>query len=431
MKEQAERENPKIRPIEAFPLQQSGHEMIGIKDPTGIFSEICFVSPETFFLISLMDGSNTLRDLQAAYLRRYGTLLYTEKVEELIKQLDACHLLDNRHFQDYLCQLHEAFKKATTREAMFAGKGYEANPEQLKAMIQSFFTGKEGPGLPNESGQKKIIKGILAPHIDLTRGGTCYAHAYKALGESLGSSHGADLYIILGTCHTPMQNPFAFTLKSFETPLGHAGVPKDLVADIACRLPFDPFLDEFCHRNEHTIEFQVIFLHYLLGKREFKIFPILCNSFHGLIQQGISPMQDPLYKEAIALLAEQCAGLDRVCLVASADLAHVGPQFGHRETVTPGVLAETKAKDLEMLGYVQELKAEEFYQFILREKDRRNICGLPPLYALLHLIKAQKAEGGLTKGSPSALARGHLLNYQQWYDSQGKGAVTFASMAFT
>ena len=412
MKEQAQTENPRIRPIEAFPIKQSGHEMIGIKDPTGIFSEICFVSPETFFLISLMDGTNTLRDLQAAYLRRYGTLLYTEKMEELIAQLDACHLLENLHFQDYLRRLHEDFKQAATREAMFAGKGYEANPEQLKATIRGYFTGKDAPGLPNESGQEKAIKGILAPHIDLARGGTCYAHAYKALGESLQ----ADLYIILGTCHTPMQNPFAFTLKQFETPLGHAGVPKDLVADCARQLPFDPLLDEFCHRNEHTIEFQVIFLHYLLGKREFKIFPILCNSFHGLIQQEISPMQDPLYKEAIALLAEKCSRLDKVCLIASADLAHVGPQFGHREAVTPGTLAETRAKDLEMLGYVQELKAEEFYQFILREKDRRNICGLPPLYALLHLIKAQQ---------------GALLNYQQWHDPQGKGAVTFAGMAFS
>jgi AmmeMemoRadiSam system protein B len=407
MEEQAQAENPRIRPIEAFPVQQSGHEMIGIKDPTGIYPEIIFVSPETLFLISLMDGTNTLRDLQAAYLRRYGTLLYTEKMEELVRQLDACHLLDNSHFQDYLGTMREAFKKMTTREAMFAGKGYEADAGQLRAAIQSYFTAKEGPGLPSEKGGKKAIKGILAPHIDFARGGTCYAHAYKALGESLQ----ADLYIILGTCHTPMQNPFAFTLKQFETPLGHA----DLVADCACRLPFDPFLDEFCHRNEHTIEFQVVFLHYLLGKRELKIFPILCNSFHGPIQQGISPMQDPTYSEAIACLIEQCARLDKVCLVASADLAHVGPQFGHREAVTPGTLAETRTKDLEMLGYVQKLKAEEFYQYILREKDGRNICGLPPLYALLHLIKAN---------------RGELLNYQQWHDPQSKGAVTFASMAF-
>jgi len=415
MEEQAQIENPKIRPIDAFPIQQSGHDMIGIKDPTGICPEIVFVSPETFFLISLMDGTNTLRDLQAAYLRRYGALLFTEKIEELIAQLNACHLLDNRYFQDYLGRMREAFKKAATREAVFAGKGYEANPEQLKATIQGYFTGKDGPGLPSGDERKRSIKGIVAPHIDLARGGTCYAHAYKALGEAIK----ADLYIILGTCHTPMQNPFAFTLKQFETPMGRVEVQKDLVADCARQLPFDPLLDEFCHRNEHTIEFQIIFLQYILGQGGFTIFPILCNSFHELIQKGISPLQDPIYKEAITLLAERCARLEKVCLIASADLAHVGPQFGHREAVTPGTLAEVKAKDLEMLGYVQGLKAEEFYRFILREKDRRNICGLPPLYALVHMIKAQTA------------AEGALLNYQQWHDSQGKGAVTFASMAFS
>jgi len=431
MEDKEQRENPRIRPIEAFPLQQSGHEMIGIKDPAGISPEIVFVSHETLFLISLMDGTNTLRDLQAAYLRRYGALLFTDKIEDLIEQLNSRHLLENRQFQDHLRKIREDFKNAETREAAFAGKGYEADPEQLKATIRGYFTEKGGPGLPAEEGIKSAIKGIVAPHIDLARGGQCYAHAYKALGESLKASSGADLYIILGTCHTPMQNAFAFTLKSFMTPLGRVETHKELIADIACQLPFDPLLDEFCHRNEHTIEFQVIFLQYLLGKREFTIFPILCNSFHEQIRQGISPMQDPIYNEAIALLAERCAQLDKVCLVASADLAHVGPQFGHQETVTPGVLTEVRAKDLEMLRHVQDLKGEEFYQFILREKDRRNICGLPPLYALMHLIQAQKAEGDLTKGSPSALVRGHLLHYQQWHDPQGKGAVTFAGMAFS
>jgi AmmeMemoRadiSam system protein B len=419
MEEKAQVENPKIRPIEAFPVRQSGTDrrwpfgqMIGIKDPSGIYPEIVFVSAETLFLMSLMDGTNTLLDLQAAYLRRYGSLVFTEKIEDLIAQLDAYYLLDNRHFQDHLCQLREAFKKAGTREAAFAGKGYEADPEQLKARIRGYFTEKDGPGPPNESERKRSIKGIVAPHIDFARGGTCYAHAYKALGEALR----ADLYIILGTCHTPMQNPFAFTMKQFETPLGRVKVQEDLVADCAHRLPFDPLLDEFCHRNEHTIEFQVIFLQYILGQSGFTIFPILCGSFHELIQKGISPMQDPIYNEAMALLIERCARLDRVCLVASADLAHVGPQFGHREAVTPGVLAETKAKDLEMLRHVQDLKGEEFYRFILREGDRRNICGLPPLYALLHLIDAKKGE---------------LLQYQQWHDPQGTGAVTFASMAFS
>jgi AmmeMemoRadiSam system protein B len=213
-----------------------------------------------------------------------------------------------------------------------------------------------------------------------------------------------------------MQHPFAFTRKSFDTPLGAVEVAQDVVEAIAKQLPFDPFVDEFSHRNEHTIEFQVVFLRHLMGKKAMRIFPILCRSFHEMIQLGISPMEDPLYKDALSILAQRCLELGSTCCVASADLAHVGPQFGHQEAVTPGVLAEVKAKDLEMLGYVAQLQAEGFYRFILREKDRRNVCGLPPVYALLHLIEAEK---------------GALLKYQQWSDPSGKGAVTFASMAFS
>ncbi len=405
-------ENPKVRPLEAFPVQISGREMIGIKDPTGISPDVIFVPLEAFFLISMMDGTNSLRDLQAAYMRKYGQLLFSEKLEELIEQLNSHYLLENNRFRDQLRRLQGEFKEAKIRKAAFAGKGYERDPERLKAQLREYFIGDEGPGLPEKEGAKKEVRGIVAPHIDFARGGTCYAYAYKALGESIG----ADLYMILGTCHTPMEKPFAFTLKAFETPLGETEVEEDLIEEVAQQLPFDPFLDEFSHRHEHTIEFQLLFLQFLWGgEKDFKIFPILCGSFQGMIQRGISPMEDPLYQESISILKEALSQLPHISIIASADLAHVGPQFGGAQTVTSGVLVKTKVEDLEMLKYVEQLNGEGFYQFILRERDRRNICGLPPIYALLSLIRAQKGE---------------LLRYQQWHDPHGIAAVTFASMAF-
>jgi hypothetical protein len=409
---QTREDNPKARPLDAFPLEVKGRKMIGIKDPMGIAPDVVFVPPETFFLITLMDGTNTLRDLQAAYMRKYGSLLFSDKIKGLIEEMNSHYLLETNEFQDYLRHLREAFKNSRTREAAFAGKGYEGDREKLTAQLSGYFQGEDGPGLPEGGGDKKGLKGMVAPHIDFQRGGACYAYAYKALGESAG----ADLYIILGTCHTPMHHPFAFTLKSFATPLGTAEVSQDSVEAIAKDLPFDPFFDEFSHRNEHAIEFQVVFLQHLLGKKPLRIFPILCNSFHEMIQRGISPMQDPLYRDAVSILGERCREIANTCFIASADLAHVGPQFGHSGSITPGVLTEVRAKDLEMLHYGEELKKEEFYQCILREGDRRNICGLPPLYALLHLIDAE---------------HGQLLKYQQWADPTGQGAVTFASMVFS
>ena len=405
-------ENPRIRPLDVFPVQISGKEMIGLRDRTGISPEVVFVPPQAFLLISLMDGENSLRDLQAAYMRKYGELLFIERIEELIKQLDAHYLLENRRFSDYFHHLKEEFKETNIRKAAFAGNGYEEDAERLKAQLRDCFMAREGPGLPDEGNKKREVRGIVAPHIDFARGGTCYAYAYKTLAECTAG----DLYVILGTCHTPMKNPLAFTLKTFETPLGNVEVDREVVEEVTRHLPYDPLEDEFAHRNEHTIEFQVLFLQYILKERAFKIFPILCNSFQEMIQKGISPLEDDLYSTSITTLKETLSSVPNLCLIASADLAHVGPQFGDTHMVTPGTLAEIKAKDLEMLGYVEQLNGEELYRFILRERDKRNICGLPPLYALLHLKRAQLGE---------------LLNYQQWYDSQGRGTVTFASMSFT
>ncbi len=71
------------------------------------------------------------------------------------------------------------------RPAMLAGKSYEASPEALSAQIDAFFTHEDGPGPIGSGGEKGDIKGIVAPHIDILRGGPCFAWAYKALADYL------------------------------------------------------------------------------------------------------------------------------------------------------------------------------------------------------------------------------------------------------
>jgi len=47
---------------------------------------------------------------------------------------------------------------------------------------------------------------------------------------------------------------------------------------------------------------------------------------------------------------------------------------------------------------------KDFFRFVAREHDRRHVCGLSPVYVLLHLVKREK---------------GRLLHYGQWPDPQG------------
>jgi AmmeMemoRadiSam system protein B len=103
----------------------------------------------------------------------------------------------------------------------------------------------------------------------------------------------------------------------------------------------------------------------------------------------------------------------RAVVIAGADLAHVGPRFGDPEPVSPVELARVENEDRSMLETVAAGDAEAFFEAAARDGDRRRVCGLSPIYALL------RALGG---------AKGLVRRYERWPDPQG--VVTFASVVF-
>ncbi len=62
-------ENPKVRWIEAVPFVQEGKELIVLRDTEGITENALVVSREIAFMISLMDGSRAVRDIQVDFMR--------------------------------------------------------------------------------------------------------------------------------------------------------------------------------------------------------------------------------------------------------------------------------------------------------------------------------------------------------------------------
>jgi AmmeMemoRadiSam system protein B len=346
-------------------------------------------------------------------MRRYGQFLYTEKLEEIINQLDEALFLEGERFQEALRQKEESFKKVPFREAMFAGKSYEGDPERLKVQLEGYFSGLNGPGSLGEKKGTNGLKGVVAPHIDFQRGGFCYAFAHREIWEK-NSSH---CFVIFGTAHTPMENPFCLTRKDFITPLGTLNVDKELVDAIQSRCPNDLFKYERVHRSEHSIEFQCVFLRYLYPEPiPLKIVPILSGSFHEAIEQRISPIELEPIRQFIEALKEAVSYLRReVCYIASADLSHMGLQFGDPEGISEYGLRVLSQEDQEMLGYVEKMDGEGFFSLISREKDRRRICGFPAIYSMLKTLEAKEAK---------------LLKYGQAFTPETQSVVTFASLAF-
>ncbi len=402
---------PKLRGVNAFPTQIQGQQVFCIQDPQGFSKRAVFLPPPLFFIISLFDGEHSILDIQAEYMRRFGELIYREKIEEIIEQLDAQLLLDSDGFRDALENEKRDFRLTNVRDAAFAGMSYDSDPVTLREKIEGYFSPPDGPGKPRMENSSGALKGIIAPHIDFQRGGPCYAFAHREVRE--GSN--ADLFVILGTAHCEMKNYFSLTLKDFKTPLGSAETTKAFVEALSNECHWDPFEDEFAHKREHSIEFQLIFLHFLFPGRPLEIVPILCRSFHEAIERSISPREIPQIGEFIEALKKTVRSIDReVCLIASADLAHIGLQFGDGQPAS-SMLSETRARDLEMLAYVEKVDAEGFYDAIRREGDRRRICGFPPIYVLLNINGANQ---------------GKLLKYAQSQNPDTQSAVTFASLAF-
>jgi AmmeMemoRadiSam system protein B len=406
-------DHPRLRNVNIFPVQTSDQTLFCLQDPLNIGEQGLFLPPALYFVVSLFDGQHSILDIQAEYMRRFGEFLFTEKIQEIIQQLEEGLFLEGDRFQEALRQKEESFQRATLREAAFAGKSYEKNPESLKGQLEQYFKGSDGPGSFGEKENTDGLKGVVAPHIDFQRGGFCYAFAHREMWERNSSC----CFIIFGTAHTPIESPFCLTRKDFLTPLGTLNVDGELMDAIQSRCSDDLFKDEGAHRSEHSIEFQCVFLRYLYPEPvPIKIIPILSGSFHEAVEKGISPMEFKPIRQFIEALKEAVYSLGRnVCYIASADLSHIGLQFGDQGGVGEYDLRILAEEDREMLGYVERVDGEGFFSSIMNERDRRRICGLPAIYAMLHSLDAKE---------------GKLLKYGQAFTHETQSVVSFASMAF-
>lgn len=403
-------EYPRLRQVEVFPTTLRGQQVLCLRDPMHYTDAIVSVPPQTAAILDLFDGRHSLLDIQEAFARRFGILLFREQLQQVIQSLDDCLLLESPRFAGHREAVEDEFRRVPHRPARLAGTGYSAEPEALRRELDGYFVAEDGPGEMLASPEAPRLTGLVVPHIDFARGGPCYAWGYR---EATGAMP-ADRWIVFGTAHVPMARPFALTRKAFETPLGSVDVDAECLEALVAKVGSGYFDDEFAHRGEHSIEFQGVFLRYTTpADQPVRIVPILCGSFHEFVEARRPPGQSDAVEEFLGTLRETLTALGgRTVVVASADLAHVGPQFGASRPLTPGQLGDVEEADRRTLAAVETGDAEAFFRDVAKDGDQRHICGLPPIYATLRVLDAP---------------RGRLLRYGQWPDPDG--TVTFAALA--
>ncbi len=406
-------ENPRIRPVETFPIEHQGQTVICLRDPMGFAEQPIALGMGAYFLVTLFTGNHTLADIQQAFAKRFGEQLPAERLQELIDSLDDAWFLDSPRFAGRMAQVQAEFRASSERAAIHAGLCYEREPIPLRQELGAYFDPPAGPGRSNARKDGAAPAGIIAPHIDPRRGGPAYAHAYA---ELMGRE-APELFIILGTSHYGGgPQLFTATRKDYATPLGSIATDRDFIDRIAARYhDGDLFAEELLHRNEHSIEFQALFLAWALGTRNFKVVPILVSSFHEMVRAGTMPARDVRVASFIAALrAELEAEGRRACIIAGVDFAHVGKKFGDSEAVDEAFAARVCSEDLALIESIKRGDPEGFFSSISADGDRRRICGLSPIYMQLELLRGRPAR---------------LLKYDIAMEPQTESAVSFASLA--
>src|SRR5712691_11229564 len=132
-------ERPKLRPIEAFPVQQDGSTLIYLKDPLNLATPLG-ISPLGYFILAHLDGQHSFIDIQEAYSKQFGALLLSNELKRFIESLDQHYYLVSERFLNYQRAVVEEFRRLPTRAAIHVQGVYKADPAELKIQLDSYFS---------------------------------------------------------------------------------------------------------------------------------------------------------------------------------------------------------------------------------------------------------------------------------------------------
>jgi AmmeMemoRadiSam system protein B len=406
---------PALRPVESIVVSDRQHgRVLVLRDTQGVTDAQAVIPPVLVPVVARFTGRSTCEQIARDASGEVGADVPVEVVIRLAEELERGLFLEGPAFREARTRVERAFADSDVRPASHAGGAYHDDPSKLRRYIDHSCL-RKADGAGARAAKNGAMLALVAPHIDPWRGAVGYGHAYGALAAAVPPD--ADTFVLFGTSHAPMREPFALCRKGFATPLGTAEADLEVIDSLAaCADGFDPYADQFNHKREHSLEFQVVFLAHLLGARPLRIVPVLA----GLGAQqasGEDPARDPRvlrFVDGVRALVEARPG--RVVLVAGADLAHVGPRFGDRHPYDAEQRAELERADRGSLERATEVDAPGFWADVAKDLDERRVCGLAPIWSLLHSLGAG--------------ARGQVLHYEQTVDEGDGSIVSHAAVGF-
>jgi hypothetical protein len=352
----------------------------------------------------MLDGTRSVMDIQLDMMRRQGgRLIPIEEIERIVKELESSCLLDGHHYRELKEQIVNDFRSQPIRHPAHAGLSYPEGAEELRSRLDDILAAGQHPQVPEGT-----ITALVAPHIDLEAGKRVYAAAYASVGAAAPTR-----ILILGVGHAMQREMFSLTTKAFETPLGTVDTDRRVVEELGKTGRHIISSDDFPHRDEHSIEFQLLFLQHLFNDSPFTIVPVLCGSLLGSMEEYSRESYRSLAGDFLRLL-QDIAGDGHTMVVAGVDFSHVGPKFGH-DMPASFMIGQSEAHDRRLLHCLCEMNADGFWAASQDVHDRYHVCGFSALACLLEILPA---------------SHGHLLDYTIFREQATQSAVSFAAVLF-
>ncbi len=396
---------PRLRPVEVQPHPDDAQNMVLLRDPSALADSALSMSLPALRVVSLMDGEHTCDQIREEFLEQTGQTLPSETLGKLLDALEESHFLEGATFDQFYDELVCDYQNAPTR-LMNPIQGLGLDGDDIHHGLERMFSWQT-------NGQsRRPIAGLIAPHLDYPRGQPCYQEAYATLAGQTQVKR----FVILGTNHFGLSTGVVATAKDFETPLGISAIDLPFLEQLEQRCGQSIRKYEFDHKREHSLELQVLLLQHLFDAGSFEIVPVICPSPCG--RTGTAPLDG----DGVDLkdFAEILGGLIReddtpTCIIAGADLSHIGRFFGDTVDLTDELLSSVRARDEAALAHVQTNDPETFRQSVAAADNPTRICSAGCIYALMTALPGIKPR---------------LLKYHQAVNHEARCAVTCAAAVF-
>ncbi|MFH0883852.1 MAG: AmmeMemoRadiSam system protein B [bacterium] len=403
---------PALRPVETFPFEENGQQYLILRDPQGFTDKAIAVALGAAPLLSLIDGSRTAAEIANEFENKTGIPVNIEELEAVIQLLRDSHMLETPQFHQLRMRMEEDYRKLKTRPPALAGTGYPDDADELAAFFDGLLASPPDDDREAEfSAPGKMLRGLILPHIDFARGGMTYGRGYREILSLIDDLRDPILLGIIGVAHQGAGYPLVAASKDFETPFGALKSDTNALQVLRERLGEKPFINEWAHRSEHSVELQIVWLQHLLKGRKVTLLPLVA----GILSPSASgtPRDDQDVEQVIAALKEiEESHEGSVIWVASVDFAHTGPYFGDSSEVNDRIRTDIARYDLEALQAVKSADADGWWRSIMKDDNKRRICGLNATYLVLRLLEGSK---------------GVVVDYQQFVSPDANQMVSYAA----